>query len=315
MSLLVHEPGLQTTIQAASRRSLRHLGVPSSGAADALSLALANRLLGNPWSAPALEATLQGPLLEFGCDTCVAVTGGEVALEINGKPVACHGNLAISAGDRLAIGRITGGARTYIGIAGGVHGERVLGSESTYLPAAFGGFEGRALRAGDRLTLQPRAGDCATLATPAEYRPRYTGAYVLRACEGAEADLLDESSLALLFTQNWQVSVRADRMGVALEGATLEVASDGRMASAPVFPGTVQCPESGTPYLLGVDAQTTGGYPRVLQVIRADRHLVGQLRPGDHVRFVQCAPAEAARLLQQKHAELASWLPDIVQVI
>jgi allophanate hydrolase subunit 2 len=87
------------------------------------------------------------------------------------------------------------------------------------------------------------------------------------------------------------------------------------MPSAAVFPGTLQCPESGVPFLLGIDAQTTGGYPRVLQVARPDRHLIGQLRPGDRLRFLLRTPAEATRDLRLKHAAWRRWLPDIDAIV
>lgn len=315
MSILVRTAGLQTTVQAAPRRARRHLGIPASGAADALSHALVNRLVGNPWSAPVLEATLAGPSIEAEHDLLVAVAGGEAKLTVNGIAAACHRTLTLRGGDRLDLGPVTMGARLYVGVAGGVAGDRVLDSESTYLPAALGGFRGRALRAGDRLGANRFSGAGARLETPLEFRPEYTGSYVLRVCPGAESHLLDAASRHRLLAENWRVGRRADRMGLELDGPVLAVNSDGRMPSAPVFPGTVQCPESGKPFLLGVDAQTTGGYPRVLQVVRADRHLIGQLRPGDHVRFALRRPDEATAVLREKHAFLRRWLPDVARTI
>jgi allophanate hydrolase subunit 2 len=104
-------------------------------------------------------------------------------------------------------------------------------------------------------------------------------------------------------------------MGLQLEGARFEVASGGRLASAPVFPGTIQCPEDGIPFLLSIDAQTIGGYPRVAQVARADRHLIGQLRPGDHVRLLWRDADSAREELLAKHDYWREWLPDISAII
>jgi len=117
-----------------------------------------------------------------------------------------------------------------------------------------------------------------------------------------------------LFDTNWVIDRRADRMGLRLDGPALRVASVGRMPSAAVFPGTIQCPEDGAPYLLSVDAGTVGGYPRIAQVARLDRHALGQLRPGDHVRLLRREHDEAVQELREKVAYWSEWLPDAEQV-
>ena len=137
----------------------------------------------------------------------------------------------------------------------------------------------------------------------------------MRTCPSFEWQLLTDVSFDSLFDSNWTVGRRADRIGVQLQGATLQVSSDGRMPSAAVFPGTVQCPESGTPYVLLADAGTVGGYPRIAQVVRADRHLLGQLRPGDHVRFLRRDATSAAEELRAKLDYWRPWLEDIAEII
>jgi allophanate hydrolase subunit 2 len=149
----------------------------------------------------------------------------------------------------------------------------------------------------------------------AQRRPLASKSWALRACYGAEVDLLAKESRFDLFDTNFSVGHRADRMGLQLEGARFEVKSGGRLASAPVFPGTIQCPEDGRPFLLSIDAQTIGGYPRVAQVARADRHLIGQLRPGDHVRLLWRDADSARDELIAKHEYWREWLPDITHVI
>ncbi len=309
MTVEVLKPGLQTTIQAGPRTGWRHLGVPASGAADPLSLALANKLVGNPWNAPALEATLLGPTLRFNQPAVFAVTGANAGLALNGDDVACHETMFADAGDELVVGASEIGARTYIAIAGGVAADEVLGSTSTYLSAGFGGLQGRALEPGDQLDLDPR--ECPVLSTPDEFRVPMSPSWVLRACPSFEAHRLDDD----LFERNWVIGRRADRVGLQLEGGELSIASDGRMPSAAVFPGTVQCPESGIPYLLSVDSGTVGGYPRVAQVARADRHLLGQLRPGDRVRFAYRDAEGASDELRAKLDYWRPWLEDVGSII
>ncbi len=309
MSITVLKPGLQTTIQSRPRDGLRHLGVPASGAADPLSMALANRLVGNDLDVPLLEAALLGPTLRFDADSSFALVGAPVAARLNGRAVALHEAVSARRGDVLETAATEQGARLYIAFAGGLHADVVLGSPATYLPASLGGLEGRALEAGDVIATGARSAK--PLRTPREFRPAISGAWALRACPGPECD----GAAADLFDVNWTVGQRADRMGLQLEGPTLAVSSGGRMPSAAVFPGTVQCPENGSPFVLSVDAGTVGGYPRIAQIARVDRHLLGQLRPGDHVRFLERDSQAAIDELRQMHDYWREWLPDIDAVI
>jgi biotin-dependent carboxylase-like uncharacterized protein len=315
MTFRVLKPGLQTTVQAGPRTGLRHLGVPAAGAADALSLALANRLVGNLLLAPGLETTLNGVTIRFEDDGFIAITGARAKAWLNGGRVKLHRTLAVARGDELEIGPARLGVRNYLAVAGGIIVEEVLGSASTYLPAGFGGFQGRALRSGDVVATAPVEKTPEMLKTPKEFRPLSSQSWALRACDGAEVDLLSKESRFDLFDTNFTVGRRADRMGLQLEGARFEVTSAGRLASAPVFPGTIQCPEDGEPFLLSIDAQTIGGYPRVAQVARADRHLIGQLRPGDHVRLLWRDAGSARDELLAKHEYWGQWLPGIRAVI
>ncbi|HSN52485.1 MAG TPA: biotin-dependent carboxyltransferase family protein [Woeseiaceae bacterium] len=315
MTVRVLKPGLQTTVQAGPRRGRRHLGVPASGAADPLSLALANRLVGNALLAPGLETTLTGVSLRFESEAYVAVTGARAEVRLNGERVKRHRTLAIAAGGELDVGAAKQGARNYVAFAGGIAVDEVLGSASTYLPAGFGGFRGRSLRAGDRLPVRPCSEAPRLLRTPKEFRPHAGSSWALRACYGAEVELLSKESRFDLFDTNFSVGSRADRMGLQLDSARFDVSSGGHLASAPVFPGTIQCPEDGKPFLLSVDAQTIGGYPRVAQVARADRHLIGQLRPGDHVRLLWRDADSAREELLAKHDYWREWLPGIGSVV
>lgn len=313
MSVTVIKPGVQSTIQSRPRIGRRHLGVPSGGAADPLSLALANRLVGNDWDAPAIEATLVGPILRFHAPTFFAIAGGTVTPLLNRAPVSDHATLVANAGDEFVIGPVQSGARVYLAVPGGFAADDVLGSGSTNLQAAFGGFGGRALRPGDSL---PVAGqEVPALSTPPEFRPVMSGSWALRTCVSAETSLLDEQSFAALFATNWTIDQRADRMGLRLGGPRLSVSSDGRLPSAGVLPGTIQCPEDGAPYILSVDAGTVGGYPRVAQVARADRHTLGQLRPGDHVRLLYREPDDAVAEFLAMLDYWRDWLPEIADIL
>jgi biotin-dependent carboxylase-like uncharacterized protein len=291
------------------------MGVPTCGPADSLSMALANRLVGNPLQAAALEATLTGVDLMFESQICFAITGAASSCTLNGRAIPCHESMRASANDRLQIGPATAGVRNYVSFAGGLDADQFLGSGSTYVPAGLGGYRGRALQQGDRLEFAAAIDLPELLATPRGFRPLTSGPWAVRACDGAEFDALDMAGQNAIFDTNFVIGARNDRMGMQLQGEIFDVSSAGFLASVPVFPGCVQCPEDGAPYLLAVDAQTTGGYPRIAQVLRADRHVLGQLRSGDHLRLLRRTPAEAAVELREKLEYWRAWLPDIASVI
>ena len=148
----VISPGPQTTIQDAGRSGKRHLGVPLSGAADRISLALTNIALGNPWDSPALECTLGGLTLEFTRQSIIALGGTEMSATHNDSPISLYDPISVIAGDQLKLGQARVGMRCYITVAGGVAGSNFLDSVSTHLPARLGGIEGRALIAGDHIS-------------------------------------------------------------------------------------------------------------------------------------------------------------------
>ena len=313
MSVVVLKAGVQTTIQSEPRCGQRHLGVPASGPADPLSMALANRLVGNDLLVPALEVTLAGVSLRFESHVSIAVTGADADVKLGGHAEPMHQTLRAGVGDILQIGPAKQGARVYIAFAGGLRAEEIRGSASTYIPAGLGGYGGRALEKGDRLEIHMQQRAVEYLETPDEYRPRMITGWALRVCDSAETGQLQYREQ--FFDTNFAVSTRCDRMGAMLEGPRIRVESVGRMPSAPVFPGTVQCPEDGRPFVLSVDAQTTGGYPRIAQVVRADRHLLGQLRPGDHVRFLWRTERNATDDLRAKIDYWHGWLGDVERII
>jgi biotin-dependent carboxylase-like uncharacterized protein len=313
MTLIVEKPGLQTTIQGRPRTGQRHLGVPASGPADPLSMALANRLVGNAAFSSALETTLTGVTLRFESDAFIAVTGAVSLCSLNDIEIEQHATIAVRPDDVLVVGSAEKGVRSYVAFSGGLEAQEILGSTSTYLTAELGGLEGRALRENDVLV----AGNClpmdTLLETPAEYRLPMLGAWSVRAGMSCESSEMKEPEQ--LFERKFSVANRSDRMGVKLDGHKIEAASDARMPSVAVFPGIVQCPQDGSPYILSVDSGTTGGYPRVAKVTRMDLHILGQLRSGNGLRLIERDDERAAIELREKHAYWRHWLPDIAEVI
>lgn len=306
--LVVTKPGLQTTLQGAPRMGYRHYGIPYSGAADALSQALANRLVGNAPTETVLEITYGGFEADIMAACTIAITGAVDEIRISGRVTSAHVSLHLVPGDRIEIAPLTRGMRTYLAICSGFAAADAFGSSSTYLPAGFGGLNGRALQAGDQIAANGDAVFQDTLETPATHRPSFSNAVGLRACASAETDTLSRDNRRTLFTETFVADRQATRMGISLTGHSVSPNSDGKMKSAPVFPGTVQCPPSGMPVILLCDAQTTGGYPRIASIARCDRHLLGQIRPGDRVQLLERSPDAALQDLQEKQKLLAAWL-------
>ena len=306
--LVVTKPGLQTTLQAEPRLGYRYFGVPYAGAADELSLALANRLVGNTATTTALEITYGNfqATIEERCT--IGVAGASDHILISGQSAPAHSTLQLKVGDKIEVPPTVQGARVYLSIASGFQADTAFGSTSTYLPAQLGGFNGRALQAGDRLVPTANAVFEQSLETPRSHRPVFSNAIALRACHSAETTLLSEADRRYLFTETFLAGRQATRMGVALTGKTLLPDSDGQMKSAPVFPGTIQCPPSGEPVVLLCDAQTTGGYPRIAQIARCDRHLLGQIRPGDQIKLLERDADDALQEYTQKRKFLDAWL-------
>ncbi len=302
--LRVERPGTLCTIQDLGRPGRRAAGVPPGGAVDAFALAAANLLVGNPEDAPALECALAGPVLVAMRGCVVAVTGADFGAELNGRPVPGWTGLFLAEGDRLALTARRWGARAYVAVAGGLVGERWLGSASTYLLVGKGGLHGRSLKAGDVLAANPPPRPVvAGRELPEVARPPYSCRPVLAAIPGPHLDLLPPAARERLLAASWTVSRDADRMGYRLEGPELPIGG-GEMVSFGLAAGCVQLPPSGQPILLMVDHQTAGGYPVVLGVARADLPVAAQLLPGDRLRFRAVEVEEAQEEWRRRWAGL-----------
>jgi len=258
-------PGPLTTVQDLGRHGYAHLGVSASGAADALSLRAANRLVGNHENAPALEMTLAGGAFEFEPPAVVALTGAAFEADL-----AMWRAAEVRA---LRVGPSRDGARCYLAVRGGIDVPLVMGSASTHVVTGLGG---RPLRKGDTLHVGGAvvSKPCRAAAVP----PARGGP--LRVTPGPQAGWFSDA----LYRHQYLVTEASDRMGLRLKGPPLE-AHEGHMLTEGVPLGAVQVPPDGQPIILFVEHQTTGGYPKIANLIGADLHAAGQLRPRDIVVF------------------------------
>ncbi len=294
-AFLVENPGVQTTVQDLGRPGRRLAGVPPGGAMDRFAICAANLLVNNPEGAGALECTLVGPALVALAGCLVAVTGADLDPRLNGEEAPMWTSFWMAEGDRLTFGGRRSGARCYLAVAGGIAGDRWLGSVATYRLIARGGVQGRPLKAGDTLALaaEPTRPAVARRRLPEHSRPPYSGSPVVAAVPGPHVGHLSPASRRAFFGAQWSVSQEADRMGFRLEGETLEVKGPEMISFGLTF-GCVQVPASGQPILLMADHQTAGGYPVVAAVARVDLPLAAQLLPGDSLRFEE-TPVDAAQ--------------------
>ena len=289
----VRKAGLLTTVQDLGRPGLAHLGVPTAGAADRRAYGLANRLVGNQEGAAALEITLVGPELELEAGGWVALTGGRVAADLDGRQVPMDMAVRVEPGQVLRVGSVTSGLRAYVAVRGGIDVPPVLGSRSTDTLAPVGPprlVEGAGLPVGDQAGGDPFGQVAPT--PPVDPEP------VLRTVRGPRDDVFTSGALGTLTDATWSVTSDSDRTGVRLDGPVLERRRTAELASEGMVEGSLQVPPDGHPILLLANHPTTGGYPVIAVVVGRDLPLAAQARPGTRLRFrfVSVAAArEAAR--------------------
>ncbi|HEX7914323.1 biotin-dependent carboxyltransferase family protein, partial [Rudaea sp.] len=329
--ITVLSPGLLSSVQDGGRHAGGAIGVGRAGAMDDISLRLANMLVGNAQDAAALEITLRGPRLRFAADTLIAITGAEIDARCGNESVPLWHPVLLRAGSELNLGGMRRGTRAYLALAGGIDLPAVIGSCSTDINAALGPIT-RPLVAGDELScIAAPPSACGGLwkaleaVAKAENRNAVATAWSLdpspwfdvsatrpiRAIVGTHFEHLDAESQRLLFGGEFRIGIDSNRVGCRLESASMRLATPIEMVSAGTAPGTVQLPPGGVPIALTAEAPTTGGYPRIAQVIAIDMPHLAQRRPGDAVRFAQTDLADAQmRYLERERAlaKLESWI-------
>ncbi len=316
-TLTVLEAGIQTTVQDyPGRRGMLAQGFFPAGPMDHLAHRAANLLAGNDAAVATLEVTLGGFAARFAQAATVAVCGAELELAVDGRPAPLWETVRVPAGGELRLGVARGpGFRAYVAVDGGIAVEPVLGSRATYTMGSLGGFEGRALRAGDDLPLGPSGGHRSRRFRP-ELRPVYAREWELEAIRGPQAspDFLLEEDVETLFGRRWAVDRNSNRTGIRLESFRFRWArASGGIAGGhpsnildnPYPVGAVNV-NGDLPVILGPDGPTAGGFVCAATVAHGAFWKLGQLRPvGDSVRFREVT-VEEALALDREVAELLS---------
>jgi biotin-dependent carboxylase-like uncharacterized protein len=314
--IAILRPGMLASVQDLGRYGHRQQGICPGGALDALALTLANRLVGNADGAAGLELTMGGCEIRFESPTRIALAGDDFGARLDGAPLWPCWSVRVAAGQVLKLGSANQwsskeGLRSWLAVAGGIDVPLVIGSRSTDLKAGFGGHLGRALKKGDQLPLGVPALDAAQMARRAfglrapEWEHEDDGALLLRVMPGPEFEQFTVASRELLWREPWRTTSQSNRMGNRLEGPELKRKRSADMLSSAVIPGTIQVPPSGQPIILMGDAQTTGGYPRIGVVIRADLWKLARAPLNGRLRLAQVDAAAALQAWTEQQRYMA----------
>ena len=273
----VLKEGLFSTIQDSGRFGYKNIGVPVSGAMDQTSAKLANLILGNDESAAVLEMTLLGPTLEFLNDTYISITGADMNPMVNKKKVLLNETLLIKNGDILYLANSSNGMRTYLGIRGGLNSEKILGSKSFY----------KGITKREKLIKNDQIEFDLSISSPKKINQNFNDIKInrnskIKVFKGPEFDCLDPKSQDIIFNNEFTIGVN-NRMAYNLvEIIENKIPS---IVSSPLMPGTIQLTPSGRVIILCRDCQTTGGYPRILQLDNNSLDCLSQKVTGEKINF------------------------------
>ena len=278
------KPGLHTTVQDHGRLGFQHLGVPINGVMDKHSANLASELVGNESSTPLFEITLIGPKIEFSGKGQIAITGANLSPKINGKAVEMYITLNIADGDLLEFGKPIEGCRAYLAVGGALQVQQWLGSASasasdpkTFTPQSL-------IQSGTSFYVNNnKKFDAKSI--PEEQRPKMELPFKVRVIKGPEFDAFPKNAIDHFFKYWFPVSKDANRMGYRLDKTLPDFKPSTEVISSGIVPGTIQITNSGQPIVLMADAQTSGGYMRIANILTEDLNKVAQLKPGDLIGF------------------------------
>ena len=306
MSITILKPGMMSSVQDLGRWGFQQFGVPIGGAMDKVSASLANMICGNDENEAVIEMTLHGASFMFNEAAYCAIVGGGCKAFIGDEELPFNRLLWIPAFSIIKTTANPQGCRSYLAVGGGFNVKKVLGSASTYTPSGIGGINGRNLITGDMLAFKCEqnlhaASNLHMLPNGVGISPWQTADLnaaaseitIVHAIKGPEFDLFNSASQKNIFTSEFTISSRSNRMGYRLEGKKFTLEQKTEMISTAVTAGIVQVTHEGDPIILMADAQTTGGYPRIARVCAADISLLAQTRPGVKIQFREIGEEES----------------------
>lgn len=317
MSIKILQPGFWTTIQDLGRYGSQKFGVIVGGAMDALAVRIANLLVGNDEREATIEVTMFGLEMEFLDDHLIAVTGGDLDARLDGEKLPTWRPVLVRKNQVLKFNAPISGARAYIAFSGGIQVPEVMGSKSTYIQANIGGYDGRQLQENDVICFGEKTEigkllmeQLEEMDSHYEWCVNYGSFYsfkkeqTIRVLQGSEFDWFDEDSKHAFTNEAYKISLNSNRMGYQLEGKKLSLRKEAELLSEGVTYGTIQVPSGGIPIILMAERQTTGGYPKIAQVVSVDLPRLAQSQPGNTINFKFISLEEAEQLLLQQMRDL-----------
>lgn len=311
MSIKIIKPGVLTTLQDGGRFGLRSIGIGPGGAMDLFAMKVSNFMVGNNEDAAVIEMNFPGPEIQFQQDALVSLTGADLSAAVNDTAATLWKPFFIKKDDVLKFKQPIHGAKTYLAIKGGWQSEKWLGSYSTHLKLRAGGHLGRALQKEDIVFFkendQPIIADkilnwhISLNETAKVYEPYHS----IRCIAGIEWGLLDQTSKEKFTNEDFLISNQSDRMGYRLSGHPLSLQESTELISSAVDAGTIQFLPDGNLIVLMADHQTTGGYPRIASVIKADLPKLAQSTAGQSIAFKMVTIKEAEDALISMMQSLA----------
>lgn len=307
------KPGLFTTVQDLGRWGFQRFGMSVAGAMDHFALRVANLLVDANEDEAVLEITMMGPEIKFNCDEVIAVTGADMQPLLNGKPVPMWTSVHVKMDDILSFKGLKAGLRSYIGFSRGIDVPIIMNSKSTFTRGKIGGFEGRKLEAGDTIELGNRLLPDSGSYLPQKYSMEYKTENTIRVVLGPQNDYFTDEAIKVFSTSEYTITSEADRMGYRLEGPKIEHNESADIISDGIVFGSVQVPGHGSPILMMADRQTTGGYTKIATVITPDLSVLGQMVPGNKLKFEIIDIDEAQKIYidsENKLKEIAEFIKD-----
>ena len=305
--ILIKEPGLLTTVQDKGRFGKRESGMSCAGAMDTDSLRIANMLVANNEYEAALEATIIGPKIEFVGDAVIAVSGADLSPRLDSEEIRLNQAYSVKTGQVLSFGQRRDGCRTYIAFAGGLDTPVLFGSRSTLLRNKIGGIDntGRPLRAGDAIMLRNSVAKLDNMEKRCWERAAYPdGKLEIRVVLGPQDDCFTEEGIqTFLSEEGFLMTDRCNRQGYRLQGnKKIEHVGNGNIVSDGIALGAIQVPPDGAPIIMMAEAQSTGGYTKIANVITDDLAKLAQAMPGTRICFKAVDVLEAQAILAEKDA-------------
>lgn len=307
MSIKIIKPGICSTVQDLGRTGYRSLGIGSGGVMDFFAASVANYLVGNDDKEPVIEMHFPAAEILLQANTLISITGGNFDAHINNEPVQLYQPCLVQKDSILSFKKLITGARVYLAILGGMEAENWLGSYSTHLKVKVGGFKGRLLQKEDIISLNNQAMAISSKnfsVSPTVIDAVYKDKNIVRCVAGPEWNLVGASSENIFLGSSFTITNQSDRMGYRLAGENLSLKIPTELISSPVGFGTIQLLPNGQLIILMADHQTTGGYPRIANIIAADLPKLAQLPVNSKIQFQFVSFAQAEEMLISIHQKL-----------